>query len=327
MIGKSRGKLYKFLMNRKHASGAYPAGTRSPGSVRYASLYRCNDSAVDVCRRLVGHLYGVAAENHNDAIRHPESMHLHDLRVALRRMRSVISFFHPLYPRGAASSLDAALRRICRELGKTRDLQARLELLARIESKATAGIEPFRKMCRKELDAGMKAAARALKGRDWIGLERKVNAFEKTLSDIHASTPAPGISRFAAKRIKKAFTRRKTVSFSRLEKMDPEKLHAFRKKTRRLRYNVEIAAPALGRRMNELEGVMKAAADHLGHIHDIDMLMAVGCRKAPAPGLALTAVLVSSRGMELKKLAKVLAVAEATIKSRGLKAELKVRCR
>jgi CHAD domain-containing protein len=100
-------------------------------------------------RRLANELGKAAKSGKADAI--------HDLRVAIRRMRGCLRLFAQFYPEGSRKELRKELKALMRASGEVRDRDIAMELLA------DAGVPPSSAVARR-LATERKDAARELRG-------------------------------------------------------------------------------------------------------------------------------------------------------------------
>ena len=181
---------------------------------------------------------------------------VHDLRVALRRLRAALQLF------GAPRSLDRAVKRTQDALGRVRDRQLRLSWLASLDLAGT------KVLVRQE---------RAALAGDRARLRRALEVWEsRTRREVAraAQSLAPR-GRLAGARVRKRVVRRlgkiEETLPSVLAGAPPQAAHRLRIALKKLRYEAEIASLAAP----DLYGPLVEAATPLqallGDLHDADL--------------------------------------------------------
>jgi len=169
--------------------------------------------------------------------------------VAIRRFRSTLRTFAPMFDRDAAADLSARIQSYAALLGGVRDLQ----VLDGVIGAHSSG----------ELHAHLSPQLAAEQGAAWeqleVALERPEHA--GLLDDVDAFLLGPGTGRGRpARRAKKA----SAIAARKLAHAgdDADRLHAARKAAKRARYAAEaIGDKATAKRWEEVQ-------DHLGTHHD-----------------------------------------------------------
>ncbi|MGY1793605.1 CHAD domain-containing protein [Geodermatophilus sp. SYSU D00525] len=207
---------------------------------------------------------------------------VHDLRVACRRLRSILAAFRPVLDRTATDPLRDELQWIGAALSGARDGEVALEHLKAVV--AAQPVELVRGPVAARLQAtevadverGRKAAVRALSDRRHLAL---LDAFDALLADPPlaeaAGEPAHAVLADAVKRTGKRMQARIDEARER-EAEDPgahedeteHALHEVRKAAKRVRYTAEVAAPVLGAPAEALVACMKEVQDVLGEAQD-----------------------------------------------------------
>jgi CHAD domain-containing protein len=197
---------------------------------------------------------------------------VHDLRVAGRRLRSILAAYRPLFDRGRIEPLRAELKWVGTELSGARDGQVALAWLRALAAAQPGELLVGPVLARlqqaeiKDAEAGRQAAERTL------GSSR----YGQLLDDLHAliddppftdraGEPAGPVLADAIRRTGKRLRRR--IAAARDEAASGS-LHEVRKAAKRVRYTAEVAQPLLGSRAGDLVDRMKAAQDALGERQD-----------------------------------------------------------
>jgi CHAD domain-containing protein len=222
---------------------------------------------------------------------------LHDLRVALRRLRAAVDLFDVaiVLPRRARSD---RLRRLGRRLARLRDADVLWGALGS-EAAAAAGVDAalLERLDGDRLDA-LDRAERALRRRRTRRLLRALSRWERKprfavspedvagvalpprlLASAEALAAHPAwalkIRRDAAGRLEDA---ERGVDREGLH----DALHQLRRRAKRMRYECEIAGPVLGRDETAAVDYLRAIQDALGELQDIRIIEAGLDRLAPA---------------------------------------------
>jgi CHAD domain-containing protein len=197
---------------------------------------------------------------------------VHDLRVACRRLRSILAAYRPLFDRTRTEPLRDELKWVGTELSGARDGQV---ALAHLRELATAQpdellvgpvVARLQQAEIKDAEAGRRAAARTLASARYRQLLDDLHALlaDPPLGD-RAQEPGGPVLADATRRTGKRLRRRIAAA------QDDEvsgSLHEVRKAAKRVRYTAEVAAPLLGSRADDLVEQMKTVQDVLGERQD-----------------------------------------------------------
>lgn len=185
----------------------------------------------------------------------PES--LHDLRVAVRRSRSLLKLVGDLVPIDAAGDMPAELAWLAALTTPTRDLDV---FIARLDS-ADAALEPFVRQLRTRRGVERRALRQGLRS------ERFGQFVVRWRSALEAAEPGDVLVRDVAReRIGTAYRRvvRKAKRAS-----SPTDLHTVRKRCKELRYLLEAFRPVCARpAYRALMKRLRRLQDELGALQD-----------------------------------------------------------
>lgn len=229
--------------------------------------------------RLLHHylLDQVAAVQHADlAVRRGEAQGVHDLRVALRRIRSALVTWRPLLDRQVTDPLRERLRDLCVHLGQVRDdevVHARLvELLD--EEPADLALGDARRVvveqATRAAEQGRRAALDLLRGPDHLALLGALQALvEAPPWTGRAEEPAAAVVRGRLGR-ELRHLRERALEVEQADGPGPraEALHEVRKAAKRLRYAAESARPVAGAKARRLRRGAASLQRVLGEHHD-----------------------------------------------------------
>jgi CHAD domain-containing protein len=201
---------------------------------------------------------------------------IHDMRVALRRLRSALATYRPLLEPGSAEPLRDEMRWLGQELSPARDTEViaeRLEALVR-EQPAELVMGPVERRIDTELGSraqqGRRRALEALESERYRRLLVDLDSFVAALPYVaRAERPAAKETPRLLERDLRRLRRRARVADS---ATDPHArdiaLHETRKAAKRLRYAAESAAPVFGRRARKLAKRAQRIQDVLGEHQD-----------------------------------------------------------
>ncbi|EEA00787.1 CHAD domain containing protein [Burkholderia sp. H160] len=188
---------------------------------------------------LVDEAIELAKGVHDDAS--PEV--LHQLRVSLRRLRSLWWAFAPLLDKGENSRQRAVYKFLAAAAGKTRDWDILIELLTQEGSGAQA-LMPKLEQARSDTLA---ASRETLLNADVKRLLR--DALATTCAELSAAhEPAIALRKFAAQRVgaSERSLKKRIKRARRAKRSHYEPFHDVRKAGKRLRYLFEFFGPVLG---------------------------------------------------------------------------------
>jgi CHAD domain-containing protein len=200
---------------------------------------------------------------------------VHDLRVALRRTRTVLEVGRPVLGRFHADEVRRALREVMRASGALRDDEVLLELITSVASDASTGVS--HPDVQAWLDARRRrerrlrgALTRALRSGE---LERGRGLLEALLAFRIDPERDRRITKFARRAVERA--RREVDRRRGARPDDAEALHRLRIAYKRLRYTTDTFADALPSDLSALAQPAARFQGRLGDLHDVDV--ALGC--------------------------------------------------
>lgn len=236
-------------------------------------------------REVIRHGLGLVVANADGLRGNPASEHVHQARVALRRMRSAIRSFDP---RGEdfPLRLGKGLRWLARTLGKARDWDVVVEqTLPAILSSVSVDDTDKRSLlrcARRAQGRSIKEAVAAVSSRRYARLVLRIARW--SMEDAAVTTRSVGET--AASLLEQAADRlfRDARSFSRLGR---HRRHRVRIHAKRLRYALDLLAPSLpGRGSTDYIEALAALQDTLGELNDASVALACLSDVLPAEGAA-----------------------------------------
>lgn len=224
----------------------------------------------------------------------PDDEAVHDFRVALRRLRTLLRPARRVFGKKRLRSIADGLREFASATGALRDEEVLRETLAALEldGDARAAVDAWlSQQAQREQEA--RAQVRALLLRDRSGKKgARDDAGRKALRlSPHLDRLERRVRRRKARKQRAEKLARRTVADAlggvrALATRDPEDsaaMHALRIRCKRLRYSAEAFAPLLGERAERTAKSASRLQRRLGQLHDLDEAIA---RMSDAEGLA-----------------------------------------
>ncbi|WP_237152499.1 CYTH and CHAD domain-containing protein [Oryzibacter oryziterrae] len=200
----------------------------------------------------------------------------HQLRVGLRRLRSVLSVFSKVIAREQVTRIKEDARWLATEVGAVRDLDVMMEeLVAPLSAEADMGgildmLDAKRTEAHARLDAAVTDGRTGAflidlvaftEGRGWLS---SVDIGQS----LRMVEPIETFAGDAVRRLKAKVARMGADP----DGLSPDERHELRKKFKALRYTVDFFLPVLGKAVRkDLLPAVKAAQDVLGTLNDIHM--------------------------------------------------------
>lgn len=213
------------------------------------------------------------AANLHGALESDDPEFIHQLRLALRRLRSLIRVFAPVLPADFVAHWQTALSAEARQLATARDLSVLYDdvLLAACEGDADRRLPPLLARARHEASAATAAVKQALAapgaGMSLLGLSRALHA-------LPAPARQPELADLAAKALFKLYQQGRDCLATAQAERSPTSLHALRIAIKRIRHAAESFAPLFPAKSNarQLEKLARLQSA-LGRLHDITEAM------------------------------------------------------
>jgi CHAD domain-containing protein len=270
------------------AAGLPPAGISSDVDVVLKAEMRADRATSAICRRLAD----VVDANRPGVLADLDPEFLHDLRVAVRRSRSVLKEMRGVLAPDQAGRARADLRWIQEITGPTRDLDVLLHdwpsLAKPVPAAMSADLQPLVDLLHRERQQAFATMRRALRSRRfgaaWDG-------WRSTIAQSGFEGPDAGapIGEMAGGRIVAVYRAMVKMGSAIDDASPPGALHDLRKRGKELRYLLELFGslwPA--ERVKPLVGALKGLQDALGHFQDDEIqvaeLRSLGPALAAAPG-------------------------------------------
>lgn len=209
---------------------------------------------------------------HESRIRHQEPGGVHQMRVTLRRLRSLLATFGPLFDTVTVTGLRGELRWVAGEMGGARDAEVvrrRLEALAGT-AEQRAVVERIESEPGSEDPTTARGLIATLDSDRYGAAFRALNAFaaeppwEEATAAMTDDTLRDLVHRDWRRLRRRADTARQVID--RMQRQAA--LHEVRKAAKRLRYSAESLVPAHGSNARRLVAGAKRVQISLGELQD-----------------------------------------------------------
>jgi CHAD domain-containing protein len=262
-------------------------------------LVTADITLAEAARRLMMLPYKVILANIDGAIRDGDPEFLHEMRVALRRLRALLRHFKKLVPEPDAERIEAQLARMTRELGPARDADVWMAFLhregKRLALEQNSHWQPFLAYHEQQRCRHQDAVRRSLSKRNLMPWRRDMAQLLRVHLPSLARVPSTDLlPAFAAKRLRKTFKAAMKQGGLR-HQADSACWHQLRIALRKARYVGEFFGEVIGPSARKLTRRLKQAEQALGRIHDLDVALELLGRDGPVPPRALVAALKAER--------------------------------
>jgi exopolyphosphatase/guanosine-5'-triphosphate,3'-diphosphate pyrophosphatase len=271
-------------------------------------LIRPDTPVIEAARRLLWIQFKTILANVDGAVAGETSEPVHDIRVAVRRMRTLLRVFRKYMPDVPRKDIEELLAEIGEELGPVRDLDEWVNLLESASIRAAVEssrlVPEYLRYHERQRHLVYARVRRCLRGRHFASQRLKINRLLREELPRLIKTESPGsLPKLATKQLNKAM--RQVVKDEHLRySRSPRKLHKLRITLRKARYLAEFFGSLLGPKTVRLAKRLHGVERVLGRIHDIDLGMEQLTREGPVPPRAIAVYLEQQRELNLAALAK-----------------------
>lgn len=264
------------------AAGVPACGVASDIDVVLEAETRADTATAAICLRLAD----VVEANLPGVVADLDPEFLHDLRVAVRRSRSVLKEMRTVLAGEEADRARASLRWVQELTGPTRDLDVLLQdwstMAAPVPPAMADDLQPLVDLLCGERERAFEAMRRTLRGRRFAHAWQD---WRETLSNADFSGPAAArpIGALAGGRIVAVYGGMVKMGRAVVDDSPPSALHELRKKGKELRYLLELFGSLWpSERVKPLVGALKGLQDVLGHFQDDEIQVGELRRLGPA---------------------------------------------
>jgi len=205
---------------------------------------------------------------------------VHDMRVAIRRLRAALRVFDKALPPDLAGPLEAGLKRLAAALGVVRDLDVHAERVARDAASLEVADNPAVVEYLRRLDRGRGEAqrrlARELNSARFASVARRLDEAAARLPPPGGRPQGPAATNVAqALALVRPFFLKVRRDGGRVRPNSPDaSFHRLRIRCKRLRYACEFLRPAIGANARTYAARLARLQEVLGRHHD--SVMAAG---------------------------------------------------
>lgn len=241
----------------------------------------------EAVRRLLFLHYRTMLINVDGALAATGNEPLHDLRIAIRRMRTVFRAFRKLLAKPSWERIDRDLQQLNRTLGIARDLDVWIGFFSNEKvSLQFAGHRLWAGFVAHQLELRrlqQTTVRRQLHGARFNALRVRIGRFLRFELPAAAALASPVPINGPARRAMAKHLRRALELGHLRQSRSPEKLHRLRIALRRVRYLGGFFGGALGRPVRKLSKRTHAIERLLGEMRDADLALSRIQREGPTP--------------------------------------------
>lgn len=202
--------------------------------------------------------------------------HVHDMRVAIRKMRSLFRLLEPYYKRRAVSAYKTELRHVAWTLGAVRDLDVLIEDLQTYRANLKGAKKTELQTTIDELDRHRHVAraelVEVLDSRLYRRLIKDFSKFLLTTGDGAKPQPKDDVMPVQVRHLLPIMLYHRLAAVRAfdavLAEADAVTLHSLRIEFKQLRYTLTLFQEVLGPQAAEYVDAIKKLQDCLGHLND-----------------------------------------------------------
>lgn len=239
--------------------------------------FTSDDSARDAVQSMINAMLPIARENETGVIADADTEFLHDYRICIRKVRSVLSLIKGVYPERDVEFLKTELGAFARETNRLRDLDVYLLSKSayekRLPKSLSAGLTELFDDFAADRAREQKRIATHLASAAYRTRRKKLEAYFNAPSKIGAAPNADNsIGSLAAERIYKRY--RKIVKAGRAVDADtPDAaIHELRIECKKLRYLLEFFSEIFpDPEVRKVEKQLRRLQSRLGNFNDLSV--------------------------------------------------------
>ncbi|WP_052261470.1 CHAD domain-containing protein [Ruegeria sp. ANG-S4] len=249
-----------------------------PGQARYQAKPHIplgkTEPASEAATDIISTYLGVARQNEAGVIKDIDTEYLHDYRVSLRRIRSVLSLFKGVYSEAETAGLKRVFSDLMQPTGRVRDLDVYLlekeSFFNLVPVSLNAGLEEMFDAFQKERARELNRLSRWLRGSEYEKTMRSLAARFESATDL-ASGPSAnlGAYEYACALIWKRYRKVCKLARSITPDTPDEVVHDLRIHCKKLRYLMEFFGPLFDDKgFKTIIKPLKRLQDNLGLFND-----------------------------------------------------------
>jgi CHAD domain-containing protein len=260
----------------READETAPPRAPKPGPRTIGVL--ADDSMPEAARKILAFHFAKMQKREVGTREGLDTEELHDMRVAVRRMRAAWRVFDGAFKPGRTKRLRRRLRTLSDKLGVVRDLDVLIEGLETycdgLDPDQRPGVEPLLELWRRQREAARKQLIDELDSGGYAGFLHAMDEFISAGANSAAAVAFPTsphrVSDRAPSLVWGAYEAVRAYELV-LPWADVETIHQMRIATKWLRYTLEFFGETLGRDGPNLLARAMALQDFLGCLHDADV--------------------------------------------------------
>lgn len=211
--------------------------------------------------------------NLDGCIEGKDPVHLHDLRVANRRLRAALIEFEDLLPAALFQTYQGELRWIHEISGGVRDLDVGTSFLPYFESKVAKDWQPYLapalSLLSQKHQSAQKELAEILRGQRVRDLMASAPTDLVDSLEPSSQLGLDSAREYGCRRIITRYSKLRSLGLGLTKESSPEEYHNFRIQLKKLRYQIDVYAPVLDQQeLERLRIELKAVQDTLGIYQD-----------------------------------------------------------
>jgi CHAD domain-containing protein len=237
-----------------------------------------DDSLPEAARKVLAYHFARLRAKQKGTRQGSDPEDLHDMRVAVRRMRAAWRVFAGAFKGGSTRKLRQRLRVLSDRLGVVRDLDVLIENLEAyrdgLDEPDRAGLDPLLSLWRRQREEAQEELVAELDSERHARLVADLKEFLEAGANEAATVASPTLPHHVCDRAPSQIW----AAYEAVRAYDPvlpwadvETLHRLRIAGKWLRYDLEFFGEALGRDSARLTERVVALQDSLGYLHDADV--------------------------------------------------------
>jgi CHAD domain-containing protein len=235
-----RGTRDNLIQQVYQMRGVRPVAYSLKPHLQFAPETHCRTVLLETFNSLLS----IARWNEEGIIKDIDTEFLHDYRVSLRKLRSVIGLIKGVFPDDAMESWKRKIGMICRETNALRDLDVYILSRARLErmlpEELHAGLDRFFRELETSRTAEAKRVAGVLKSESY---KKEIDSLQAAWTSPHVMQDSPNamrpIGEVAGERILKRFRRIRKIRKSITPETPDATIHGVRIDCKKMRYLLE----------------------------------------------------------------------------------------
>ena len=236
----------------------------------------CAAEALESAVRILSARFKEVADLRESALDFSDIEGVHDMRVAVRRLRSALRDFAPLFDKSALKTVKKDLKRIFDTLGDVRDQDVALDMLTKFALKTESetlknGVGALTEKRAKRRAKARSELEKTITVENISELESKFSEALENAVERRKSAPEISFGDYGNKIIKSSWQNLQDLGASLYAPFDIEKLHEMRIAAKRLRYAVELFAVCKDESFKYFADQIAEMQSFLGDVHDCDV--------------------------------------------------------